>query len=154
MGRQVELSKELKLFFGIVFLMLAVVLGIEIGIVIVGVNTKQEMESDFSKSAIIEMLSDTIALIDLQSIITNSVTDPAVILAIQQALIASLAGYRSVQDVRRTPAPTCVGITDEPLCTKTYSMCDQLHICMWTQNITQCLDFGYKALSVCESQNF
>jgi hypothetical protein len=101
------------------------------------------------------MLEDSLAELELENMISGAVTNPATINALLNAFqLAMTRGRPTDQMEKRTPAPTCQTIPDEQTCIRTDEMCKTLRRCMWTQNYTTCIDFGYKAVDLCNTQNF
>lgn len=145
-----KLTKGYQIWFGIISLFITTILAIMIAVAVIGVQTKNEMQEDFSKAAIQGMLLATLESLDLESLVSGAITDPQFLAALQQALFLSFGA--SSRDVsKRTPA-SCPDIPNQPLCSMVDSACKQLHRCMWTGNYSVCLDAGYQAINVCSNQ--
>lgn len=177
-----KLSNGTKLILGIYGVILIAILGIMIAVAVVGVSTRNDMLSEFSKDNMQAMLDDALAQLQLEEMINGALTNPANAQALLAAVTLALNGRsideerssisantrsvvlvfseslnaRSITDneTKRSASAICPSIPDEPVCNTVDSMCKQLRKCISSANSTECFAFGYRAIDVCNTQNF
>jgi len=142
--------KWMIVFFSLITVSTLLIL---IVIISVGIKTKDQMMESFTPDSIGLMIQQSIPKDMLQETVVELVSSPQVAAAFEQTIFNFLAQSMRGIEKRSINDVTCPGVTDGELCNKMDGMCKQLRRCVGTQNVTECMSFGWKALYLCNYEN-